>query len=77
MERIRERYLKSIVLDFEIVPICALLGPRQCGKTTLARQFSKTYQGPVHYFDLEDYTDLARLTNPKFALEHLETPILD
>ncbi len=76
MEKIRERYLKSIVLDFEIVPICALLGPRQCGKTTLARQFSKTYQGPVHYFDLEDYTDLARLTNPKFALEHLEGLII-
>ena len=38
MERIREHYLKNIALDFEIVPICALLGPRQCGKTTLARQ---------------------------------------
>lgn len=76
MERIRERYLKNIVSDFEIVPICALLGPRQCGKTTLARQFSRTYQGPVHYFDLEDYTDLSRLTNPKLALDHLEGLII-
>jgi predicted AAA+ superfamily ATPase len=76
MERIRERYLKDIALDFEIVPICALLGPRQCGKTTLARQFAKIYQGPVHYFDLEDYTDLSRLTNPKLALDHLEGLII-
>lgn len=76
MERIRERYLKNIALDFEIVPIYALLGPRQCGKTTLAHQFAKTYQGPVHYFDLEDYTDLSRLTNPKFALDHLEGLII-
>lgn len=76
MERIRESYLKNILLDFKIVPICALLGPRQCGKTTIARQFAKTYQGPVHYFDLEDYTDLSRLTNPKLALDHLEGLII-
>jgi uncharacterized protein len=71
LEKIRENYLNAIALDFEIVPICALLGPRQCGKTTLARQFAKTFNGPVHYFDLEDYTDLAKLTNPKIVLDSL------
>lgn len=72
LEKIRENYLKTVAADFEVVPICALLGPRQCGKTTLARQFAKSFKGPVHYFDLEDYTDLAKLNNPKITLEPLE-----
>ncbi|MGH7442728.1 MAG: ATP-binding protein [bacterium] len=36
-----------------------LLGPRQCGKTTLARQCSRVK--PSHHFDLEDPDDLLRL----------------
>src|ERR1700722_6411938 len=72
MEKIRKSFLKQISQDFEVVPICALLGPRQCGKTTIARQFAKTYSEQVHYFDLEDYTDLAKLTHPKLTLEPLE-----
>ena len=71
MEKSRDSYLKLINDDFEIVPICALLGPRQCGKTTLARQFAATFIGSVHYFDLEDYTDLAKLNHPKLVLEAL------
>lgn len=76
MEKIREFFLQQISQDFEIVPICALLGPRQCGKTTIARQYSKIYSEKVHYFDLEDYTDLAKLTNPKLTLEPLEGLII-
>lgn len=76
MEKIRPRYLEMIESDFEIVSACALLGPRQCGKTTIARQFAGTFKGKVHYFDLEDYTDLAALANPKLALDHLEGLII-
>ena len=47
-------------------PVTAILGPRQCGKTTLARQFA--YQ---HYFDLENPRDAARLDQPQLALEDL------
>ena len=50
-----------------------LLGPRQCGKTTLARDYiARADVGQVHYFDLEDPVDLNRLSEPKFALEGLE-----
>ena len=51
-------------------PVVALLGPRQCGKTTLARQFLS----PAHpnYFDLEDPRSVARLSEPMTALESLE-----
>jgi uncharacterized protein len=51
-------------------PICALLGPRQCGKTTLALSLRRSFKA-AHFFDLEDPSDLARLTNPKSALTPL------
>ena len=47
--------------------VVALLGPRQCGKTTLARQFVASQS--LNYFDLEDPSSLARLstTGYRFA----------
>ncbi len=50
-------------------PAVALLGPRQCGKTTLARQLAGTSKST--YFDLENPVDLARLSVPMTALESL------
>ena len=50
--------------------VVALLGPRQCGKTTLARQFVSA--ASINYFDLEDPTSLARLTEPDTALRPLK-----
>jgi predicted AAA+ superfamily ATPase len=50
-------------------PAVALLGPRQCGKSTLARQFSARLK--CTYFDLEHPIDLARLSEPLTALESL------
>lgn len=47
-----------------------LTGPRQCGKTTLARQLLS--ENSVNYFDLEDPVGLARLDEPRTALESLE-----
>jgi predicted AAA+ superfamily ATPase len=49
--------------------VVALLGPRQCGKTTLARQFVPPES--LNYFDLEDPRSLARLTEPDTALRPL------
>lgn len=49
--------------------VIALLGPRQCGKTTLVRQFVSP-ESP-HYFDLEDPLSLARLDEPMTALRNL------
>ncbi len=50
--------------------VVALLGPRQCGKTTLARQFVAA--DSVNYFDLEDPGGVARLTEPNTALRPLK-----
>ncbi|MEM7790948.1 MAG: AAA family ATPase, partial [Verrucomicrobiota bacterium] len=49
--------------------IVGLIGPRQCGKTTLARRLVDV--GSPNYFDLEDPASLARLEAPKLALEPL------
>ncbi len=51
-------------------PITALLGPRQCGKTTLARQFASTRGGTT--FDLESEPDVRRLANPEMVLGALD-----
>ena len=44
--------------------VTALLGPRQSGKTTLAKQFQAD-----HYFDLENPQDLAQFQTPQLTLE--------
>jgi predicted AAA+ superfamily ATPase len=52
-------------------PVVALLGPRQVGKTTLARQLAAQWHGPFKHFDLEDPDDQARLSDPAFVLRPL------
>lgn len=49
----------------------SLVGPRQAGKTTLARTLAADYPEPVHVFDLESPADLARLGNAELALHPL------
>lgn len=50
--------------------VVALVGPRQVGKTTLARRFVEP--GSANYFDLEDPVSLARLAEPMTALAGLQ-----
>ena len=50
--------------------VVALVGPRQSGKTTLARAFVRAEA--VNYFDLEDPAALARLAQPMVALSALK-----
>jgi len=61
-DRIREGLARSRAVG--------LSGLRQCGKSTLAREFAAG-EPEATYLDLEDPTDLARLTDPKLALERL------
>ena len=50
--------------------VVVLSGPRQCGKTTLARELLS--EDSVNYFDLEDPASLARLDEPMTALRPLK-----
>ncbi|MBN1864235.1 MAG: ATP-binding protein [Victivallales bacterium] len=50
--------------------VTAMLGPRQCGKSTLARLIAG--ETKAKYFDLESASDLRMLEQPHLALEGLE-----
>ena len=64
----RKGYHQQIQDSLAQYRVTALLGPRQCGKTTLAREFTAA---PHAYFDLEDPLDLARLEAPRQTLGKL------
>ena len=66
----RPSYFAQLTTAVRRSPVVALLGPRQCGKTTLARLFGETRQ--AIYFDLESQPDQRRLQNPELALGALE-----
>jgi len=73
---VRRNYLLDrITAELRVSKVVALLGPRQSGKTTLAREFCQgakiAFDSDLNYFDLEDPAHLERLTNPKLALEPL------
>ncbi len=50
-------------------PAVCLLGPRQSGKTTAAKNYLAKYKGKAIYLDLESYSDLEKLKNPEFYLD--------
>jgi len=62
----RPELLERIERAFQVTPIVTLLGPRQCGKTTIARVIAQKNGAAI--FDLGDQADNAALTNPNLAL---------
>ena len=65
----RPEPLRQIEASFQVHPVTALLGPRQCGKTTLAGIIAE--QEPATVFDLENPVDVQRLSAPMQALKDL------
>lgn len=72
----REQYLKKIKKYLEVNPICAILGARQVGKTTLARQFAETYNRKVEFFDLENPMHLTSLETPLLTLSKYDNMLV-
>ena len=67
------RFIKtSLECSLKNVPVAAILGPRQCGKSTLAKQLIKenTEKGKKEclYLDLERPSDLSKLEDPQWFL---------
>ena len=65
----RNYYLNRLKTAIARSPVTALLGPRQCGKTTLARLIAEQTEAVL--FDLESVPDQRRLQNPELMLGSL------
>jgi predicted AAA+ superfamily ATPase len=63
----RPELIERVNFGLKHSPVTLILGPRQCGKTTVARQVGEKQAGS--YYDLESPRDLARLEHPQTALE--------
>ncbi|MGA1864566.1 MAG: ATP-binding protein [bacterium] len=70
----RPSYLQQLDSATRRSPVTALLGSRQCGKTTLARMFSENQNAT--YFDLESLPDRQRLQNPELILGSLQGVVI-
>ncbi len=65
----RKMHIEQIEDRMRSNKVVAIIGARQVGKTTLARQIIKRYKGSSSFFDLENPSDLSRLADPMLALE--------
>jgi len=72
----RQKILSKIRDEYLVHQVCALIGPRQCGKTTLAKAYIKEIKEPVHFFDCENPLHIARLKNPMLAMQGLNGMIV-
>ncbi len=70
---VRDKHAEEIIRRLGNFEVVAILGPRQIGKTTLARQVAERYHTQTHHFDLEDPAALSRLEgDAKLTLQHLK-----
>lgn len=73
----REKYCAAITAQLDVHPVCAILGPRQVGKTTLAKMYVEQYHpNDAYFFDLENPLDVARLDNPMLALQSVTQQLI-
>ena len=70
MEINRESYINKINLLLKEMPVVALIGPRQVGKTTLARMIATEYS-EVTFFDLENPVSLSKFNDAEFRLKEV------
>lgn len=67
----------SLTHALDSMPVVALLGSRQVGKTTLALNFAEDYTGkPTSYLDLGLDSDLAKLDDPEGYLRRFANRLL-
>ncbi|NCC50829.1 MAG: hypothetical protein EOM20_06380 [Spartobacteria bacterium] len=65
----------SVIQALRQMPAVCLLGPRQCGKSTLVRTLVSHQPTPYVYLDLERPSDLAKMTDPEqFLSLHRKKP---
>ena len=68
MQIARSDHVERVSALLKRAPVVAILGARQVGKTTLAREVTRRWRGESVFFDLEDPAALAELADPMVAL---------
>ena len=70
MEGYLKRKIEAKLLEnIQDYPLVALLGPRQVGKSTLAKKIQKEIKASI-YLDLEKQSDLKKLDDPEVFFDH-------
>ncbi len=62
--------LTQIVKQAKQFPVVCILGPRQCGKTTLAKHYQKLLTKTSYYFDLESPSDIRKMAEPELLFSN-------
>lgn len=74
---ITRRILTEILDSLSFFPVVSIIGPRQVGKTTLAKQIMADSEKPTLYLDLELQSDLFKLNDAElFLSQHSEKLIV-
>ena len=67
---------RKIRKSLEATPVVALLGPRQVGKTTLAKQILEKIEKEASYLDLDNEIDLSKLAQKQLFLRGFKNKLL-
>ncbi len=73
---IKRQLQKTLINALASMPVVALLGPRQVGKTTLALEIANKTGKEASYLDLELDSDLAKLSDPEAYLRRFQNKLL-
>lgn len=68
----RHAEIRNIKKLLKTHPVVGIIGARQVGKTTIAKQITDSLNTPCAFFDLENPEDLSRLSDPMLALKNLK-----
>lgn len=69
------RNIESLLAEYlTIFPVVGIIGPRQVGKTTLAKMLAK--KQPIHYLDLEAAADRQKLSDPVLYLQNYQDKLV-
>jgi len=66
---------KTVELNRKVFPVTAILGPRQCGKSTFVKKLSAKLPSLV-YIDLQNTEDVNKLTDPRLFFKSNEQSVI-
>lgn len=73
---IERQLLGKLLAALDQMPVVALLGPRQVGKTTFALAMAEHIEKESVYLDLESDADLNKLGDPEAYIKRLDGKLL-